>query len=200
MTTTSRNPYLQGKFAPVIDEIVAEDLPVTGELPGDLCGTFIRNGPNPRFAPEGRHHWFDGDGMLHGVSIHEGRATYRNRYVRTKDFQAEGEAGRALWRGIQEPFDPNGSRSPEKHTGNTGLVFQAGKLLALWWLAGEAYEIDPDDFSTAGVFDAGGTLSTGVCPHPKLAAIRCAFADGAGQPQRSHIHSRSAFLSRHGHH
>ena len=25
------------------------------------------NGPNPRYRTEGRYHWFDGDGMLHGI-------------------------------------------------------------------------------------------------------------------------------------
>ena len=41
----------------------------TGELPAGLRGMFLRNGPNPMFEPKGRYHIFDGDGMLHGVTL-----------------------------------------------------------------------------------------------------------------------------------
>ena len=30
-------------------------------------------------------HWFDGDGMLHGIRLRDGKAEwYRNRWIRTK--------------------------------------------------------------------------------------------------------------------
>ena len=59
-------PYLEGGYAPVQSEISAEGLRVVGgELPRDLTGLFVRNGSNPRWAPKGRYHWFDGDAMLH---------------------------------------------------------------------------------------------------------------------------------------
>jgi carotenoid cleavage dioxygenase-like enzyme len=79
-----RSPYLEGPFAPIDAEITADDPAVIGEIPRDLSGMFVRNGANPRFEPIGRYHWFDGDGMLHGVHLADGRATYRNRYVRTR--------------------------------------------------------------------------------------------------------------------
>jgi carotenoid cleavage dioxygenase-like enzyme len=37
-----------GYFEPVPDEITAYDLPVTGTLPPQLTGVYLRNGPNPR--------------------------------------------------------------------------------------------------------------------------------------------------------
>ena len=74
MLTTKVNPYLDGNFAPVREEITAETLPVIGELPPDLSGMFLRNGPNPQWSPIGQYHWFDGDGMIHGVQIHNGQA------------------------------------------------------------------------------------------------------------------------------
>ena len=40
-----RNPFLEGSFAPVSDEITAFDLPVTGRLPAELNGRYLRNGP-----------------------------------------------------------------------------------------------------------------------------------------------------------
>jgi hypothetical protein len=76
MLITQVNPYLDGNFAPVREEITAETLPVIGELPPDLSGMFLRNGPNPQWSPIGQYHWFDGDGMIHGVRIHNGQASF----------------------------------------------------------------------------------------------------------------------------
>ncbi|HKX57083.1 MAG TPA: carotenoid oxygenase family protein, partial [Xanthomonadales bacterium] len=83
------NPYLIGAHAPVSQEITALDLEVIGDLPQDLHGIYLRNGPNPKHSPKGVHHWFDGDGMLHGVEIAGGKVSYRNRWVRTEGLAAE---------------------------------------------------------------------------------------------------------------
>ena len=72
-------PYLQGVFAPVPDEVDLVDLEVTGALPPELEGSFLRNGPNPVFSPAGSYHLFDGDGMIHELAIAGGRARYRHR-------------------------------------------------------------------------------------------------------------------------
>ena len=96
-TITATNPYLLGNFAPVSNEIQAENLKVIGKIPTELEGMFVRNGPNPQFSPIGQYHWFDGDGMLHGVRLENGEATYHNRYIRTFGFEREKEAGKAIW-------------------------------------------------------------------------------------------------------
>ncbi|MEL6183438.1 MAG: carotenoid oxygenase family protein, partial [Myxococcota bacterium] len=66
-----------------------------------LSGTLMRIGPNPRFPPppHAEHHWFLGDGMMHGIRIEGGEARYSNRWVRTAKFRAEEAAGRALFGG-----------------------------------------------------------------------------------------------------
>src|SRR5215207_4170462 len=100
MTTPANrveSPFLERNFAPIRDEIEAENLPVLGELPPELDGVFVRNGPNPQFHPIRGYHWFGGDGMLHGVSLRDGKAAYRNRWVRTEAWSRERAAGRALW-------------------------------------------------------------------------------------------------------
>ena len=97
------NPYLKGIYAPVRKEVTALDLEVEGEIPRDLYGAYLRNGPNPLNAPEGMHHWFDGDGMVHGIFFENGKAEYRNRYVRTRDHEAE-RAGTLDAGGILEPI------------------------------------------------------------------------------------------------
>ena len=69
------NPYLEGNFAPVVEEVTAFDLEVTGTLPAGLDGRLLRNGPNPRGPVDpATHPWFVGDGMVHGVRLRDGRA------------------------------------------------------------------------------------------------------------------------------
>ncbi|NQY55597.1 MAG: carotenoid oxygenase family protein [Ilumatobacteraceae bacterium] len=69
--------------APVGHEITATDLPFTDTIPADLEGRWLRNGPNPDIDIDpSDHHWFMGNGMLHGVRLRGGRAEwYRNRRV-----------------------------------------------------------------------------------------------------------------------
>jgi 8'-apo-carotenoid 13,14-cleaving dioxygenase len=79
----SENPYLGGNFAPVEQELTVFDLPVAGEVPADLEGRWLRNGPNPGSDIDPAvHHWFLGTGMVHGVRLRSGKAEwYRNRSV-----------------------------------------------------------------------------------------------------------------------
>ena len=86
-------------LAPIPIECDAPFLKVVGELPRELNGTLYRNGPNPQFEAPGAH-WFVGDGMLHAFHLENGRASYRNRWVRTPKWQAEHDAGRALFGGF----------------------------------------------------------------------------------------------------
>lgn len=78
-------PHLAKNYAPVMDEMSVQDLEVTGAIPPELTGWYVRNGPNPQDVDSA--HWFFGDGMVHGVRLEGGRATsYRNRWVRTTKF------------------------------------------------------------------------------------------------------------------
>ena len=86
-------------LAPIPFECDAPFLKIVGELPRELNGTLYRNGPNPQFDAPGAH-WFVGDGMLHAFHLENGRASYRNRWVRTPKWQAEHDAGRALFGGF----------------------------------------------------------------------------------------------------
>nr|AGK38338.1 lignostilbene-alpha,beta-dioxygenase-like protein [Nostoc sp. 'Peltigera membranacea cyanobiont'] len=165
------SPYLTGNFSPIQTEITANDLPIIGELPTDLSGIFVRNGPNPQFSPKGDYKWIDGDGMLHGVEINNGKATYRNRYVQTRGFKLEQKVGRAVWTSLMESPQlhnpPNNLFSPFKNTANTGIVWHAGQLLALWEGA-EPYEITIPDLTTIGPFTYGNQLNSPFTAHPKV--------------------------------
>jgi len=162
------NPYLAVAYAPTQDEVTLSDLEVVGEIPSDLNGVYVRNGPNPQHEPRGRYHWFDGDGMVHAVHIADGKASYRNRFVRTDGFERERDAGEPLWSGIIEPPAENPPGEPEKDTANTDLLFHNDRLLALWYRGGKPYAMDPLTLETLGPEDFGGSLRCEVSAHAKV--------------------------------
>ncbi|MEI1375115.1 carotenoid oxygenase family protein [Nostoc sp. UHCC 0926] len=167
MVTIAVNPYLDRNFAPIREEITTNKLPVIGELPLDLSGMFVRNGPNPQWTPIGQYHWFDGDGMLHGVRISNGVATYRNRYVRTAGWKKEREAGKALWSGFLEPPQIDNPHGPGKNTANTALVWHAGQMLALNE-GGKPHAIKLPELETIGEYTYNGKLVSAFTAHPKV--------------------------------
>ena len=167
MTTreSELNPFLQGNFAPWRPEGEAHDLEVLGEIPRDLNGTYYRNGPNPAYEPNGRYHWFDGDGMIHAITLREGRASYRNRYVESRGLIEERAAGRALYPGLLEL---KLTEAPTfKNTGNTNIVWHAGKLLALMEAALPT-ELAAGTLATLAEYDFGGRLPGPMTAHPKI--------------------------------
>ena len=166
------NPYLLGVFAPVEHEITADDLTVIGEIPSDLNGVYLRNGPNRQFAAPGRYHMFDGDGMIHAMHFENGTARYRNRWIRTRALHEESAAGRALWSGLMEnPRDnPWGNTHGLgiKDSANTDVIFYRGQVLATWYLCGRPYGVDPLSLETLGPQDFLGTLVGDMMAHPKV--------------------------------
>ncbi|OCT53873.1 putative lignostilbene dioxygenase [Cladophialophora carrionii] len=66
------HPYLSGNFAPVKNVQPLTPCHYSGSIPQELAGgEYVRNGGNPVSNEDlGRDaHWFDGDGMLSGVSF-----------------------------------------------------------------------------------------------------------------------------------
>lgn len=167
-SATPLSGYLSGEHTPVDSELSVDGLEVEGELPRGLEGMFCRNTPNPRFAPIGKYHWFDGDGMVHGVRFQDGKAAYLNKWIRTAGLVKEEAAGRALWTGILQPGGPDAPRPPLKDTANTDLVVHRGRLYATWWMAGTPYELDVTDLSTKGPERFEGRLLGGFSAHPKV--------------------------------
>ena len=127
-----QHPNLTGGFAPIQMECDIRDVVVVGEVPSDLNGSFYRNGPNPQFAPRGFYHWFAGDGMVHAFHIENGRVSYRNRWVQTKQWLLERDAGRALF-SVFNPMeqDPSVAGLETDGVANTNIIWHGGKLLAL---------------------------------------------------------------------
>ncbi|MGH3055132.1 MAG: carotenoid oxygenase family protein, partial [Gaiellaceae bacterium] len=161
------NPFLQGNFAPIRSEDDYADLRVIGEIPRALNGTYYRNGPNPAFEPKGRYHWFDGDGMIHAITLHDGKAAYRNRWVRSTGLQEEQQAGRALYPGLLDVGKEMTEAPQFKNTGNTNIVFHANKLLALMEGAVPT-QLQACTLETLGEYDFDGKLQTAMTAHPKM--------------------------------
>jgi len=162
------NPYLHGLFAPITQELSTATLEVEGELPRELHGGYFRNGPNNHFAPINRYHWFDGDGMVHGVWFEDGQARYRNRWVQTEGLALEREAGQGIWPGVLGPFDFTLPLQPIKDTANTDLIYYQGQLLALWYESGRLYALDPATLEPLGVQDLQGRLPPRISAHSKV--------------------------------
>ena len=157
---------LSGNNAPVDDEIVATDLPVIGEIPKDLNGIYVRNGPNPHFAPAWRYHAYDGDGMLHSLTFDHGRATYRNRWIRTAALNEEMQAGHTLWQGLKEKPRAERPDMPLKDTSNTDVKFHNGRLVTMWYLSGQPYHVDIHTLETIGPADLGGVTRLSAHSRP----------------------------------
>jgi carotenoid cleavage dioxygenase len=142
------HPYLQGAWTPSYSEYNATDMKVIGEIPQDIDGVYVRNTENQIHEAIGRFHPFDGDGMIHAISLVDGKAEYRNRFVQTKGFLAEQEAGHSLWAGLMEP--PSRSTRPGwgaqewlKDSSSTDVVVHAGQILSTFYQCGEGYRLDP---------------------------------------------------------
>jgi carotenoid cleavage dioxygenase len=153
--------YLQENYAPVAEEVTAFDLPVIGELPADLEGRYLRNGPNPIAPPDPTtHHWFIGDGMVHGIRLRGGRAEwYRNRYVGSAQLSAQ--------RGVPDIGGPNwsgGDRGP-----NTNVGGFAGTTWAMVEAGGCPVELTYE-LETVARNDFFGTLPGAFTAHPKVDA------------------------------
>ncbi|MFZ1488856.1 MAG: carotenoid oxygenase family protein [Ilumatobacteraceae bacterium] len=159
MATTVTNRYLEGNYAPVTEEVTAFDLDVIGELPEELLGRYLRNGPNPLgVADPATHHWFLGDGMVHGIRLRSGRAEwYRNRYV--------GSTRLSEARGMPDIEGRNWNSSPFGPNTNVGGF--AGTTWAIVEAGGCPVELDYE-LETVGRNDFYGTLPGAFTAHPKV--------------------------------
>lgn len=170
--SASNHPYMSGAWTPQHEEVNAYDLDVIeGEIPTDIDGIYLRNTENPVHEPIGKHHPFDGDGMIHQIAFSGGKATYRNRFVRTRCFEAEQIAGGALWGGLAD--GPGVSKRPGfgakgdiKDAASTDIVVHAGKAIATFYQCGEGYVLDPETLENEGV--APWVPIDGVSAHTRV--------------------------------
>lgn len=157
MKSDTGNPFLEGIHTPMTEERTVTDLAVSGTIPVELDGRYIRIGPNPATEQNpAAYHWFTGDGMVHGVSLKGGKALwYRNRWIRSNAVSdALGEE--------PAPGPRNGS-----DTVNTNVLGHAGSTWALVEAGGYPVRIN-EELETIAHDPFGGTLKGSFSAHPHL--------------------------------
>jgi 8'-apo-carotenoid 13,14-cleaving dioxygenase len=149
------HPFLTGPHVPMAEELTLESLTVTGAIPPELDGRYIRIGPNPMNANPASHHWFLGDGMVHGIRLSGGKALwYKNRWLRSTAVSAAlGEA------------PAPGPRHPLTDNANTNVLGHAGAIYGVVEAAGHPVRLGPD-LETIAHDDFGGTLAGSFSAHP----------------------------------
>ena len=164
--------HLQGNGRPVTEELTLTDLRVTGTIPAELDGRYVRNGANP-FTGMSDHPFF-GDGMVHGVRLRDGAAEwYRNRYVRTPFIENP----------ATDILDPAVMMDMTASKANTHVFGHAGRILALE--EGHFPYVLDGDLDTVGPLDFGGTLAGSFTAHPKVCPVTgemIAFGYSAFEP------------------
>ncbi|KAF5962044.1 hypothetical protein HYC85_003253 [Camellia sinensis] len=161
---------LEGNFAPVKECPGQHGLQVMGQIPAGLCGVYLRNGANPMFQPTNGHHMFDGDGMIHAVTLgHGNKANYSCRFTRTS--RLEQETALALFFAHSSIGLVDSSRGTG--VANAGLVYFNGRLLAVSEddLPYHVGMTNDGDLETIGRFDFNGQLEGSMIAHPKVDPI-----------------------------
>lgn len=200
MSASQTETHQTGQWTPIADELDCE-VEVIGDLPHALRGTYVRNGPNPQFPPEGEYHAFDGDGMVHSVTLDPGGpepARYRNRWIESAALLAERKRGEAIYGGLghfrEVPPEVVAEAGMFKNNGNTSVLGFDGRLLALME-GGAPYELDPVTLATRGEYDFGGDLPFSFTAHPKVDPVSGDVWAFAYMPVEPYL---TAFLAREG--
>lgn len=177
---------LTGAFRPMRFEATVEDCVTTfGEIPKDLSGGFYRVGPTfKRPTRQGGNGLLAMDGMVQGLTFDDGRADFRNRWVRTPKYLLEQRHHRGMfcwtdgewtdWRNIGfGAAVPDGTtRGIPQGTNNINCFPFAGEILASGEQGSPPVALDPISLETLGVVPWSPQLSCGIFD-------RAGYGDGA---------------------
>jgi len=170
------HPALKGPFTPMRFEATVEDCIVTeGEIPKELRGGFYRCGPTyKRPSRQGTVALLTLDGMVQGLVFENGKATFRNRWVRTPKYLLEEEHGQGMFEwedgdfGDYRTWGYSNVTRDEYTTGipqgssNINIFPFAGQMLSLGEEGTPPIAIDPISLETKGMVPWSKELTGGL--------------------------------------
>jgi beta,beta-carotene 9',10'-dioxygenase len=154
-----------------------QNVPVIGNIPDWINGTYIRNGPG-LFNAGGKtfNHWFDAMGVLHKFDLQNGKVHYQNRFIECESYRHVNEEGRlhfsefatdpckSIFKKIQSyvfPTLPNMTDNPK---------ISVAKIGEKWMALGETpmqVEFDPETLEKIGVGEpVPGAFAYKTTAHP----------------------------------
>ena len=167
---------LKGVFTPMRFEATVDECIVTaGEIPADIAGGFYRSGPSwKRPSQDGTCGMINIDGMVQGLVLENGRAHFRNRWIRTPKYLLEEQHGRGMF-GLTDGFDDwrnwgwgdvverNRYNAATPQGTNWVNIFPfAGEMVASSEQGGPPIAIDPITLETKGIVSWSPKLSPGI--------------------------------------
>jgi carotenoid cleavage dioxygenase len=176
MVTVPNAAVLTGAFRPMRFEATVEDCVTTfGEIPKELSGGFYRAGPTfKRPTKQGSNGLLAMDGMVQGLTLDNGRADFRNRWIRTPKYLLEERHGRGMfcwadgewsdWRNIgfgPAVRDEHTCGIPQG-TNNINCFPFGGQILASGEQGSPPIALDPITLETRGVVPWSPQLSRGI--------------------------------------
>ncbi|QBD75401.1 carotenoid oxygenase family protein [Ktedonosporobacter rubrisoli] len=89
------------QYASLDEEIVLDQLPITGNIPTWLSGSLLRNGPAKfEVGADSFNHLFEGFAMLHRFSFHDGRVSYANKFLQSTQYTTSLQEGKITFAGF----------------------------------------------------------------------------------------------------
>jgi carotenoid cleavage dioxygenase len=178
---------LKGPFAPMRFEATVEECIVSqGEIPRDLSGGYYRCGPTwKRPTKQGSNALVSMDGMVQAIVFDNGRADFRNRWVRTPKYLLEEKHRRGMFAWTDGAFgdwrdfaygdvqrDSFNCHTPQG-TSNINVFPFAGQgdgyiiVPVSWWAdkRGEYLIFDTDDITQGPVCTIELPFALGWTPH-----------------------------------
>jgi all-trans-8'-apo-beta-carotenal 15,15'-oxygenase len=140
---------------------------VTGSIPRELDGTFLRAGPGLMQIGDAYLNFFDGHALIAGVSFACGHANFRSRFVRTPLYEAETARRTVLMR---RPF----TNRPRRWSNLFAIKFGNSAMhdVYVWGDAGRQrvvagndfghFALDPRTLATIGPETWGGAAPAGT--------------------------------------
>ncbi len=131
---------------------------VEGEVPADIEGTTLRNGPAVFQIGEDSVSFLDGAGALSGVEFGHGAPYFRSRFSRTPLYREEAEAGRMVRRRIFTNLPRRWSNFLNVNLGNPANhdVYHWGDRIYLGDVGN--YAVDPKTFEVIGAETWNGAV------------------------------------------